>query len=330
MSKWKLYWVESDGYEDCFIVAKNSRSAVCVEVNLNDFDPMDLKASRIMDVSDKYEKIANYLFRRWSRIHASEQAKQSSLREWPYYARDWLLKALGAKFRNLNEDKQILLMDRVYGRKPSGESYVYSVGARALAEHNNQWHLIKRNYDKVDFEVEKLDLSTYVFSAMGLALSHCHEIEYLLSNSFLIGLLGLSDKEKSKYDTINDLNEGISKKTFGQLLRIIQEAFEIEPTIEASLNLFLNMRNKLVHGITKDKRYDIHDEWGQKELISFLDIFLILAKPIKEIALSCYVTSMQFGLEIMKKEGLPVIKLPEDSIEKLSMFCECFKLNKNV
>lgn len=31
MTKWKLYWVASDGLEDCFVVAKNSRSAKKIE-----------------------------------------------------------------------------------------------------------------------------------------------------------------------------------------------------------------------------------------------------------------------------------------------------------
>lgn len=321
MSKWKLYWVESDGYEDCFVVAKNSRSAISVEVNMNGFDPKEVKASRITDIPDRYEKIADYLFRRWSRVYAPEQAKNSELHTWPYYARNWLLKAMGAKFRNIDGDEQTLLMDRVYGRKPSGECYVYSVGARAIAERRNQLHLLNFDYD------EELDLSNYIYSAMGIALTECHEIEYLLSKSFIFGI---SDEQKRKYDSINDLMEGWSKKTFGQLLWLIQDTFEIEPTLKTALQLFLEMRNKLVHGITEDKRYDIRDEWGQKELISFLDTFLSLSEPIKEIAFSCYVTSMQFGLELVKKDGLPAIEFPEDSIEKLSVFFEFFNQKMSI
>lgn len=35
---WNLYWVESDGIEDCFVVARNSRSACRVEIDENGFD----------------------------------------------------------------------------------------------------------------------------------------------------------------------------------------------------------------------------------------------------------------------------------------------------
>ncbi|MGF7531589.1 hypothetical protein [Bacillus paralicheniformis] len=44
MTKWKLYWVESDGYEDCFVVAKNSISARSVEANMYELHISDTKA----------------------------------------------------------------------------------------------------------------------------------------------------------------------------------------------------------------------------------------------------------------------------------------------
>ena len=37
MTKWKLYWVAFDGFEDCFVVAKNLRSAREIEKEINDF-----------------------------------------------------------------------------------------------------------------------------------------------------------------------------------------------------------------------------------------------------------------------------------------------------
>jgi hypothetical protein len=50
MSDWHLYWVESDGIEDCFVVAKNSRSACKVEREMNGFDPDDVSATRILKI----------------------------------------------------------------------------------------------------------------------------------------------------------------------------------------------------------------------------------------------------------------------------------------
>ena len=59
MNKWKLYWVASDGLEDCFVVAKNSRSAAKIEKDMNGFEDDYLTVTRVMDIPDKYEDIAN-------------------------------------------------------------------------------------------------------------------------------------------------------------------------------------------------------------------------------------------------------------------------------
>lgn len=222
MSIWKLYWVESDGYEDCFVVAKNSRSAASIEIHMNGFEPDDIKVTRIMDVPNKLEQIANSKFRRWSKVNAPSQAENSNLRAWPDYARKWLLKKLGAKFRIIDGEEQILLNDRVYGWKQSGEVYFYDIGIRALAEQRNQWHLI-------DYDSEYPDLKPYLYSLMGMALSICHEIEYFLSKSFIFAI---TEEQKRKYITINDLWEGWSKKTFGQLIRLIQDGYNIESTLK--------------------------------------------------------------------------------------------------
>ena len=69
MSKWKLYWVASGRLEDCFVIAKNSRSARRVEKEMNGFEDEDIVVTRIMDIPDEYEEIANKKFREWSKEH---------------------------------------------------------------------------------------------------------------------------------------------------------------------------------------------------------------------------------------------------------------------
>lgn len=136
MAKWKLYWVESNGYEDCFVVAKNSRSARSVEVHNNGFDISEISAIRIMDIPDILEEQAVKKFREWSKLHAPSQADRANLHTWPWYADKWLLEGLGAQFRTMDDEEQTLLRDVVYARKASGECYTYSIGARALSERN--------------------------------------------------------------------------------------------------------------------------------------------------------------------------------------------------
>lgn len=52
-ARWNLYWVTSDGYEDCFVVAKNARSARSVECHMNGFDFSEVEATKILTIPDK-------------------------------------------------------------------------------------------------------------------------------------------------------------------------------------------------------------------------------------------------------------------------------------
>ena len=52
---WNLYWIESDGWEDCFAVARNSRSARCVEKDVNGFEDDDLNVTKVMRIPKNVE-----------------------------------------------------------------------------------------------------------------------------------------------------------------------------------------------------------------------------------------------------------------------------------
>ncbi|MGG4144220.1 hypothetical protein ABEW34_13930 [Paenibacillus algorifonticola] len=228
--KWKLYWVESDGYEDCFVVAKNSRSAKSVEVHMNGFNMSDVTAVRVMDVPDIFEKKADKKYRKWSKKHAPQQANRPDLHQWPWYAAKWLLKDLGAQFRIIDDEEQTLLRDVVYAKKAIGVWYTYSIGARALSERN-----------------ERLP---------------------------------------------------------------IYENYEKEPEID---------------NYKKSNRKNILTDWGQRELLAFLDLFLSLCIPIETIAASCFEISIVFGntcLLDINAEKFPI----ESSEELLGLFISSFKL----
>jgi hypothetical protein len=68
-----------------------------------------------------------------------------------------------------------------------------------------------------------------------MCLAHCQQIEFYIAHSFL---LGISKEQKKKYRTINDLRRGWEKKTLGNMLVCIEEAWEIEPLAKASLELY--------------------------------------------------------------------------------------------
>lgn len=129
MAKWKLYWiVTDDGTEDCFVVARNARSAAAFEEGQLGADPGDFRAERVMDVPDIFEQSAVDRFRAWSRENAPEQADRLDLHPWPGYAREWLLSAMGATFRwRMGRDETVLngqsfsavtVYEAYYGRSP--------------------------------------------------------------------------------------------------------------------------------------------------------------------------------------------------------------------
>jgi hypothetical protein len=67
--------------------------------------------------------------------------------------------------------------------KTNGECYTYSIGAKVLYERNKDLP----KYDNYDSE-PRIDISEMLYGAMGLALSQCHEIEWLFSKSFVFGV----------------------------------------------------------------------------------------------------------------------------------------------
>lgn len=117
MANWKLYWVESNGYENCFIVAKNSQSAKSIELKRNGFSVLDVNAFQVMEIPEKLEKESEKNFLEWSKINAPQQANSPELQQWPWYTDKWLLKKLGGTFRNVGNEEQILFNNIVYARK---------------------------------------------------------------------------------------------------------------------------------------------------------------------------------------------------------------------
>jgi hypothetical protein len=52
---WNLYWVVSDGIEDCFVVAKDARSACRVEICMNGFETHEVRATKVITIPAKVQ-----------------------------------------------------------------------------------------------------------------------------------------------------------------------------------------------------------------------------------------------------------------------------------
>ncbi len=276
---WHLYWVESDGVEDCFVVARNKRSACSVEIHMNGFDPAEVNAVRITKIPPNA---------------ARAYGRENPDRGWPGYVYGRLLfENIGAQFREINDKKEMLLLDAVYEVEDYAPCYIsFSrfIGDKAISNLRSDSSLSEIKYHDEDiFDGPEIHLIT----ALGMCLAMCQRIEYYISNSFL---LGASKKQKEKYQTINDMRNGWRKKTLGNMIRSIEEAWDIHPLLKANLEIFLQNRNLLVHGITTDDRYDIRTRWGCDELLAFLYFFDLHARVVKAAFRSSFYASIDFGI----------------------------------
>jgi hypothetical protein len=310
---WFLYWVASDGFEDCFVVAKNSRSAKRIEYDMNGFDPDEVSALKIMRIPE-----------------AAARAYQRSLKykehPWPWYVYGKkFFKSIGADFRSVDGREEMLLDDVVYQVDeyiPCSIQRQRSIGFRAIEEFNSLPDLafeINRHEEEDLWHAPEI----HIVTALGICLIRCQQIEDYIAKSFL---LGISKKQKGKFNTINDLRDGWKKKTLGNMLQSMQEAWEIDPTIKANLELFLENRNLLVHGITTSERYDIRTRWGQYELLSFLNFFDVHSRIVKRAFRASYFASIMFAIHHWGvPEGSPKRLLTKKHRDEASIFFEFFK-----
>lgn len=325
MSKWKLYWVASDGLEDCFVVAKNSRSARRIEKQMNGFEDDDINVFRVADVPDKFEKIANKKFIKWSKENnCNNHLDIDNLLAWPYYARHWLLKGIGAEFRKVDGIDEVLINDMIYSANG-----IRPIGARAMKEIAELTGQKFISADNIDYS----GIRETIDKMIGTCMIIIHQLEKYITDSFIFAI------GNKKYDklTIDDVKEFWKEKcTFGRLLRIIEERYTIQEDTHNALKLFLYQRNKLVHGLTTDERFDIHTLWGQKEIVAFIAVFLKNSCLLEEVLESAYVATMSFGLFMAKenKSNKEIRKIAsefnndQDIQEKCALFFENFKIKE--
>jgi hypothetical protein len=122
---WNLYWVESDGIEDCFVVARNSRSACSVESRENGFEIDFAAATKVIRIPKGVE-------------NSYKRQEEYKKRKWPGYVYGKkFFEDLGAKFRTNEKQQEMLLCDVVYAVDDYVPCEIYrkrSIGSKALVE----------------------------------------------------------------------------------------------------------------------------------------------------------------------------------------------------
>jgi hypothetical protein len=237
------------------------------------------------------------------RLHRKKKPDES----WPGYVYgNEIFNKIGAQFRSVGGKSEMLLHDIVYEVEelcPTGIERKRSIGIKAVNELKSDPFLGSFEYHEEDIWNQG---EVHILTMIGMCLASCQLIEFYISNSFI---LGLSKVQKEKYETINDLRDGWRKKTLGNMLKSIEEAWEIEPVLRENLRVFLANRNRLIHGITTEERFDIRTLWGQAELVSFLSFFGLHARIIKLAFRSSYYISIQLGIDVSGNPDLASKKI---------------------
>jgi hypothetical protein len=234
--------------------------------------------------------------------------------EWPWYGWEDLLRDLGAEFREIDGRYETLLNDVVYcqGERPR------TIGKRFISSFYSDSQIAL--YEEGDaFDARQ----NILFTLLGVCLARCQQIEHYITHSFI---LAVSARDKSRYQTITDLTNGWKRKTMGQLIRSIEESYELEPMFKASLEMFLDWRNKLVHGLTTHPQYDIETSWGQDEMISFLALFEMMSRAVRKAFRACYLVSIDYGNTYLLGSPNAKIRFTKKQRDEMSLFPHFFTL----
>jgi hypothetical protein len=86
------------------------------------------------------------------------------------------------------------------------------------------------------------------------------------------------------------------------MLKSIEEGFEIHPALHAGYRLFLEMRNKLVHGLTTSDQFNIRTAWGQSELICYLPFFELVSRLVRNSFEASLYASIEIGNRYLSPE----------------------------
>lgn len=269
--------MSSNGDEDCFVVARNYRSATKVEVDYCGFDPGDIIATRVKAIEPQ-------TIQRW--IQRRRIGRKSF--NLPWYADHWLLKELGAQFRERDDISETLIDDVVYTTGTDEPVLPRTIGRKYINEFREV-----RVFQRYGHEDRYSDAQMTLFSLLGICVARCQEIERLIAHSFI--LAAMSPKERKRNRTIRETIESWERKTLGQMIRSIEEGYDIDPILHQSMQLFLSMRNKLIHDLTTSNQYNIETSWGQGEMIGFLMLFELITRPLREAFKASLFASIDIG-----------------------------------
>ena len=303
--RWCLYWIAYDGEEDCYVVARNWRSALSYDANYCGYNPEYAAVAKVVSIPASK---ARFFFKRKSRGEKISAA--------PRHADNQLIKSLGGEQRNSEEGLETRFDDLVYTTEAADTAYPREIGSRFLKNlHKSQLYKGFGEEDSYDYGKRIL------FELMGACLARVQEIEFLIAHSFVFAV---ADPQKHKYKTITDWVQSWKKKTFGRMIRDIEHSFVMDQQMKEALHAFKDMRNLFVHGITMSDKFHIDDPWGRDELVAFLAKFEFISRAVRKAFRSSYYASIDFGNEFLL-DGEKKAPLTKKQKEEIYIFTEFFE-----
>jgi hypothetical protein len=161
-----------------------------------------------------------------------------------------------------------------------------------------------------------------ILKEIGLTLIVIHEVEFYLAKAFILFI----DKEKGlPGKSFSDLFERWDKQTLGRLIRDITNRFDLEPEIGNALLGFVAMRNRLIHGITMEERFNFHTRKGQLELNRFVYVLFNMALVLVKVFRGCFIAGEELTNFVMEKKGIaPPFKLTKWEREQVGYYLKVF------
>ena len=110
--------------------------------------------------------------------------------------------------------------------------------------------------------------------------------------------------------------------TFGQMVLVFKEDWELDANFEKLLDAFVLERNFIVHRITAEEGYGVRSAQQRRKLNARLGKFIDQTFLMSKFFHGAYLASNEFARDMVKREQVIDIPLeiPEEWIERRDMF----------
>lgn len=166
------------------------------------------------------------------------------------------------------------------------------------------------------------------FALLGLAVALCQEIESKFAQSIL---LAMTEKQRKKYTTFGELLVARDKMTFGQLVMLFKEDWDLKPEFEHLLDCFVRERNVVVHRLTILEGHGLRTKRERQRINKRLAKFIDLAFLIHKAFNASYQASQEFQSWWLKEyqgTDLP-FKVPNEAEDDIISFLDMIKYKRS-